>query len=186
MTIADIKTNTEGKMDLSIASFKSNLTKIRTGRASPALLDSLQVDYYGSLMPINQVANVSLLDSRTISIQPWEKGMGAKIEKAIRDSDLGLNPSSMGDLIRVPMPAMSEERRKELTKLVKNEGESAKIAIRNLRRDANEAVKKLVKDKLASEDDHKRAEGDIQKTTDRHISEIDKLVAAKEVDIMAV
>jgi len=186
MTIADIKTNTEGKMDLSIASFKSNLTKIRTGRASPALLDSLQVDYYGSLMPINQVANVSLLDSRTISIQPWEKGMGAKIEKAIRDSDLGLNPSSMGDLIRVPMPAMSEERRKELTKLVKNEGESAKIAIRNLRRDANETVKKLVKDKLASEDDHKRAEGDIQKTTDRHISEIDKLVAAKEVDIMAV
>jgi ribosome recycling factor len=186
MTIADIKTTTEGKMDLSIASFKSNLTKIRTGRASPALLDSLQVDYYGSLMPINQVANVSLLDSRTISIQPWEKGMGAKIEKAIRDSDLGLNPSSMGDLIRVPMPAMSEERRKELTKLVKNEGESAKIAIRNLRRDANEAVKKLVKDKLASEDDHKRAEGDIQKTTDRHISEIDKLVAAKEVDIMAV
>ena len=186
MTIADIKTTTEGKMDQSIASFKSNLTKIRTGRASPALLDSLQVDYYGSLMPINQVANVSLLDSRTISIQPWEKGMGAKIEKAIRDSDLGLNPSSMGDLIRVPMPAMSEERRKELTKLVKNEGESAKIAIRNLRRDANEAVKKLVKDKLASEDDHKRAESDIQKTTDRHISEIDKLVAAKEVDIMAV
>jgi ribosome recycling factor len=186
MTIADIKTTTEGKMDQSIASFKSNLTKIRTGRASPALLDSLQVDYYGSLMPINQVANVSLLDSRTISIQPWEKGMGAKIEKAIRDSDLGLNPSSMGDLIRVPMPAMSEERRRELTKLVKNEGESAKIAIRNLRRDANEAVKKLVKDKLASEDDQKRAEGDIQKTTDRHITEIDKLVAAKEVDIMAV
>ncbi|MBC7437854.1 MAG: ribosome recycling factor [Bdellovibrionales bacterium] len=186
MTIADIKTTTEGKMDQSIAAFKSNLTKIRTGRASPALLDSLQVDYYGSLMPINQVANVSLLDSRTISIQPWEKGMGAKIEKAIRDSDLGLNPSSMGDLIRVPMPAMSEERRRELTKLVKGEGENAKIAIRNLRRDANESVKKLVKDKLASEDDHKRAEGDIQKTTDRHISEIDKLVAAKEVDIMAV
>ncbi len=186
MTIADIKTTTEGKMDQSIASFKSNLTKIRTGRANPALLDSLQVDYYGSMMPINQVANVSLLDSRTISIQPWEKGMGAKIEKAIRDSDLGLNPSSMGDLIRVPMPPMSEERRKELTKIVKGEGENAKIAVRNLRRDANEAVKKLVKDKQASEDDQKRAEADIQKTTDRHVSEIDKLVAAKEQEIMAV
>ena len=186
MTIADIKTTTEGKMDQSIASFKSNLTKIRTGRANPALLDSLQVDYYGSMMPINQVANVSLLDSRTISIQPWEKGMGAKIEKAIRDSDLSLNPSSMGDLIRVPMPPMSEERRKELTKIVKGEGENAKIAVRNLRRDANEAVKKLVKDKLASEDDQKRAEADIQKTTDRHVAEIDKLVAAKEQEIMAV
>ncbi|MES2975916.1 MAG: ribosome recycling factor [Pseudomonadota bacterium] len=186
MTIADIKTTTEGKMDQSIASFKSNLTKIRTGRANPALLDSLQVDYYGSMMPINQVANVSLLDSRTISIQPWEKGMGAKIEKAIRDSDLGLNPSSMGDLIRVPMPPMSEERRKELTKVVKGEGENAKIAVRNLRRDANESVKKLVKDKLASEDDQKRAEADIQKTTDRHVAEIDKLVAAKEQEIMAV
>ena len=186
MTIADIKTTTEGKMDQSIAAFKNNLTKVRTGRANPALLDHLQVDYYGSLMPINQVANVSLLDARTISIQPWEKGMGAKIEKAIRESDLGLNPSSMGDLIRVPMPPMSEERRKELTKVVKGEGENAKIAVRNLRRDANEAVKKLVKDKLASEDDQKRAEADIQKTTDRHISEIDKLVTAKEQEIMAV
>jgi len=186
MTIADIKTTTEGKMDQSIASFKNNLTKIRTGRANPALLDSLQVDYYGSMMPINQVANVSLLDSRTISIQPWEKGMGAKIEKAIRDSDLGLNPSSMGDLIRVPMPPMSEERRKELTKVVKGEGENAKVAVRNLRRDANEAVKKLVKDKLASEDDQKRAEADIQKTTDRHVAEIDRLVAGKEQEIMAV
>ncbi len=185
-TIAEIKKTMEGKMDQSIAAFKSNLTKIRTGRANPALLDSLQVDYYGSMMPINQVANVSLLDSRTISVQPWEKGMGAKIEKAIRDSDLGLNPSSMGDLIRVPMPPMSEERRKELTKVVKGEGENAKIAVRNLRRDANEAVKKLVKDKLASEDDQKRAEADIQKATDRHVTEIDKLVAAKEQEIMAV
>jgi len=132
------------------------------------------------------VANVSLLDARTISVQPWEKGMGAKIEKAIRDSDLGLNPSSMGDLIRVPMPVMSEERRKELTKLVRNEGESAKIAVRNLRRDANEAVKKAVKDKLASEDDQKRTEAEVQKVTDRHIAEIDQLVAAKEQDIMAV
>jgi ribosome recycling factor len=160
--------------------------KIRTGRANPALLDSVQVDYYGAQVPISQVANVSLIDSRTISVQPWEKGMGAKIEKAIRDSDLGLNPSSMGDMIRVPMPAMSEERRKELTKLVRNEGEGAKVAVRNLRRDANEAVKKAVKEKLASEDDQKRSEAEIQKTTDRHITDIDRLVAAKEQDIMAV
>ena len=146
----------------------------------------MHVDYYGALVPISQVANVSLLDSRTVSVQPWEKGMGAKIEKAIRDSDLGLNPSSMGDLIRVPMPPMSEERRKELTKLVRNEGEGAKIAVRNLRRDANEAVKKLVKDKMASEDEQKRCETDIQKVTDKHIGAIDQLVAAKEQDIMAV
>lgn len=186
MPIADIKNTVEVKMDQSIAAFKNNLTKIRTGRANPALLDSVQVDYYGSQVPISQVANVSLIDSRTISVQPWEKGMGAKIEKAIRDSDLGLNPSSMGDLIRVPMPAMSEERRKELTKLVRNEGEGAKVAVRNLRRDANEAVKKAVKEKLASEDDQKRTETEIQKTTDRHIADIDRLVAAKEQDIMAV
>lgn len=186
MPISDIKQTTEGKMDQSIAAFKNNLTKIRTGRANPAMLDSVQVDYYGSMVPVSQVANVSLLDSRTVTIQPWEKGMGAKIEKAIRDSDLGLNPSSMGDLIRVPMPAMSEERRRELTKLVRNEGENAKIAVRNLRRDANEAVKKAVKDKLASEDDQKRAEADVQKVTDRHIAEVDHLVAAKEQDIMAV
>ena len=186
MTIADIKKTTEGKMDQSIAAFKNNLTKIRTGRANPALLDTVQVDYYGSMMPISQVANVSLLDARTISVQPWEKGMGAKIEKAIRESDLGLNPASMGDLIRVPMPPMSEERRKEMTKLVRHEGENAKIAIRNRRRDANEAVKKLVKDKQASEDDQKRAEGDIQKVTDRHIAEIDQMVASKEQEIMAV
>ncbi|TXT40410.1 MAG: ribosome recycling factor [Comamonadaceae bacterium] len=186
MPIVDIKKNAETKMDLSIESFKHNLTKIRTGRANPAILDTVHVDYYGSLVPISQVANVSLLDSRTISVQPWEKGMGAKIEKAIRDSDLGVNPSSMGDLIRVPMPLMSEERRKELTKLVRNEGEAAKVAVRNLRRDANEAVKKLVKDKLASEDEQKRCETDIQKVTDKHIVAIDQLVAAKEHDIMAV
>jgi len=138
------------------------------------------------MLPIGQVANVSLLDARTISVQPWEKGMGPKIEKAIRDSDLGLNPSSMGDLIRVPMPAMSEERRRELTKVVRHEGETAKIAVRNLRRDANEAVKKAVKDKLASEDEQKRSEAEIQKVTDKHIVEIDRLVAAKEQDIMAV
>lgn len=186
MTIADIRKSVEGKMDQSIAAFKNNLTKIRTGRANPALLDSVQVDYYGSLVPLSQVANVSLLDARTISIQPWEKGMGAKIEKAIRESDLGLNPASMGELIRVPMPPMSEERRKEMTKLVRNEGENSKIAVRNLRRDANEAVKKLVKDKLASEDDQKRSEADIQKLTDKHVATIDQLVAAKEQEVMAV
>ena len=186
MTIAEIKQTTEGKMDQSISAFKNNLTKIRTGRANPALLDSVLVEYYGSSVPLSQVANVALIDSRTISVQPWEKGMGAKIEKAIRESDLGLNPASMGDLIRVPMPAMSEERRKEMTKLVRNEGESAKIAVRNLRRDANESVKKLVKDKLASEDDQKRAETDVQKVTDKHIAEIDQLVAGKEQEIMAV
>jgi len=185
-SIPEIKQTVQGKMDQSIAAFKNTLTKIRTGRANPGILDTVQVDYYGSMMPIGQVANVSLLDARTISVQPWEKGMGAKIEKAIRESDLGLNPASMGDLIRVPMPPMSEERRKEMTKLVRGEGENAKIATRNLRRDANEAVKKLVKDKLASEDDQKRAEAEIQKTTDRHIAEIDKLVAAKEAEIMAV
>lgn len=186
MSISEVKSNLETKMDQSIGAFKNNLTKIRTGRASPALLESVQVDYYGSMVPLSQVANLSLLDSRTVSVQPWEKGMGAKIEKAIRDSDLGLNPSSMGDLIRVPMPYMSEERRRELTKLVRNEGESAKIAIRNLRRDANEGLKKLVKDKLASEDDQKRSEGEIQKLTDRHIAEVDRLIASKEADIMAV
>ncbi|MBA2673663.1 ribosome recycling factor [Ramlibacter sp.] len=185
-TIAEIKSNTQAKMDQSIAAFKNTLTKIRTGRANPALLDTVQVDYYGSMMPISQVANVSLLDARTISVQPWEKGMGAKIEKAIRESDLGLNPASMGDLIRVPLPAMSEERRKEMTKLVRNEGENAKIAIRSLRRDANEHVKKLVKDKAASEDEQKRAEADIQKVTDKHIADIDSLVHMKEQEIMAV
>ena len=186
MSLEDIKKTSQTKMDQSIAAFKNNLTKIRTGRANPALLDSVMVEYYGSHVPLSQVANVALIDSRTISVQPWEKGMGAKIEKAIRESDLGLNPSSMGDLIRVPMPAMSEERRKEMTKLVRNEGESAKIAVRNLRRDANESVKKLVKDKLASEDDQKRAEADVQKVTDKHIAEIDQLVSGKEQEIMAV
>ena len=186
MAIEDIKKTLDGKMDQSIAALKNNLTKVRTGRANPALLDTVQVDYYGSMVPLSQVANLSLLDARTISVQPWEKNMAPKIEKAIRDSDLGLNPSSMGELIRVPMPAMTEERRKELTKVVRGEGEAAKIAVRNLRRDANEAVKKLVKDKLASEDDQKRCEADVQKATDKHIAEIDRLVSSKEQDSMAV
>jgi ribosome recycling factor len=186
MTIADIKKTLESKMDQSIEALKNHMTKIRTGRANPSLLDSVRVEYYGSMVPLSQVANVNLLDARTISVQPWEKGMGAKIEKAIRESDLGLNPASMGDLIRVPMPPMSEERRKEMTKLVRTEGENAKIAVRNLRRDANEAVKKLVKDKEASEDDQKRSEADIQKVTDKHVTLIDQLVAAKEQEVMAV
>ena len=185
-TIAEIKQNTSQKMDQSIATFKHTLTKIRTGRANPAILDTVQVEYYGTMMKISQVASVNLLDARTISVQPFEKGMGAKIEKAIRESDLGLNPASMGDLLRVPMPPMSEERRKEMTKLVRLEAEQAKISIRNLRRDANEHVKKLVKDKTASEDDLKRAEGDVQKVTDKHINEIDALVASKEKEIMEV
>jgi ribosome recycling factor len=170
MAIEEIRSTVEGKMEQSISAFKNNLSKIRTGRANPAMLDAVQVEYYGSMLPLSQVANLSLLDSRTVGIQPWEKGMGSKIEKAIRDSDLGLNPSSMGDLIRVPMPVMSEERRRELTKLARSEGENAKIAVRNLRRDANESVKKLEKEKLASEDDQKRSEADIQKLTDRFIA----------------
>jgi ribosome recycling factor len=173
-------------MDQSIAAFKNNLTKIRTGRANPALLDTIHVEYYGSMVPLSQVANVALLDARTISVQPWEKGMGAKIEKAIRESDLGLNPANMGDLIRVPMPPMSEERRKEMTKVVRKEGEQAKIAVRNLRRDANDAMKKLVKDKEATEDEQKRSEAEIQKVTDKHVADIDALVAGKEKDIMEV
>ena len=185
-TIAEIKNTAASKMDQSIAAFKNNLQKIRTGRANPALLDTVHVEYYGSMMPLSQVANVALLDARTISVQPWEKGMGAKIEKAIRESDLGLNPANMGDLIRVPMPPMSEERRREMTKLVRSEGENAKIAIRNLRRDANDAIKKLVKDKEASEDEQKRSEAEIQKVTDKHVAEIDALVVSKEKDIMEV
>ena len=147
MSIAEIKKNTEQKMLKSIEAFKVELSKIRTGRAHPGILDQVQVDYYGSLVPISQVANVTLQDARTINVQPWEKGMGAKIEKAIRESDLGLNPSSQGDLIRVPMPALTEERRRDLTKLVKSAGEDTKIAVRNLRRDANEHAKRLLKDK---------------------------------------
>ena len=186
MTIAEIKKNAETKMGQSIEALKNNLSRIRTGRASPQLLDVIHVEYYGSMVPLSQVANVSLLDARTISVQPWEKNMSAKIEKAIRESDLGLNPASLGDLIRGPMPPMSEERRKEMTKLARTEGEGAKVAVRNLRRDANESVKKLVKDKEASEDDQKRSEADVQKLTDKFIAEIDALVAAKEQDIMAV
>ncbi|HSI49540.1 MAG TPA: ribosome recycling factor [Ideonella sp.] len=186
MTIADIKKTAETKMAKSIESFKGELQKIRTGRAHPGILDQVSVDYYGSMVPISQVANVSLLDARTISVQPWEKGMGAKIEKAIRESDLGLNPASQGDLIRVPMPALTEERRRDLTKVVRNAGEDAKVAVRNLRRDANEQLKKLLKDKLATEDEERRSQDEVQKLTDRTIGEIDRLVQGKEADILAV
>ena len=186
MCIADIKKNADAKMAKSIEAFKNELQKIRTGRAHPGILDQVQVEYYGSMLPISQVANVSLIDARTISVQPWEKGMGAKIEKAIRESDLGLNPSSLGDLIRVPLPALTEERRKELSKVVRNAGEDARVAVRNLRRDANDQAKKLLKDKLISEDDERRSNDDIQKLTDRTIAEIDKLVQAKEAEVMAV
>src|SRR6478752_8384166 len=185
-TTAEIKKTMEGKMDQSIAAFKNNLTKSRTGRANPALLDTVHVDYYGSILPISQVANVALLDARTISVQPWEKGMGPKIEKAIRDSDLGLNPAAQGDLLRVPMPALTEERRRELTKVVRHEGEDARIAVRNLRRDANEHAKKLLKDKTISEDEERRSLDELQKLTDRVVAEVDRLISAKEAEIMAV
>jgi ribosome recycling factor len=186
MTTADIKRTAEGKMAKSIEAFKGELQKIRTGRAHPGILDQVQVDYYGSMLPISQVANVSLLDARTISVQPWEKGMAAKIERAIRESDLGLNPSSQGDLLRVPMPALTEERRKDLTKVVRNAGEDCKIAVRNLRREANEQLKKLLKDKLVAEDEERRSQDEVQKLTDRTIIEIERLVHAKETEILAV
>ncbi|WP_439115155.1 ribosome recycling factor [Hydrogenophaga sp.] len=186
MSTAEVRQTAEHKMQQSLEALKNSLSRVRTGRPNPQLLDTVHVDYYGSMLPLSQVANLSLLDARTIGVAPWEKSMGAKIEKAIRESDLGLNPSSQGDMIRVPMPPMTEERRKELTKVVRTDGEAAKIAIRNLRRDANESVKKLVKDKLASEDDERRAQDDVQKLTDRMINEVDRLVAAKEQDIMEV
>lgn len=186
MSLSDIKQNTEQKMAKSIDAFKTELSKIRTGRAHPGILDQVQVEYYGSMVPISQVANVSLIDSRNISVQAWEKDMAAKIEKAIRESDLGLNPASQGELIRVPMPALTEERRKELTKVVRNAGEDAKIAVRNLRRDANEQAKRLLKDKLITEDEDRRSQDDTQKLTDKVIVEIDKMVQAKETEILAV
>ena len=186
MSIAEIKKNAEAKMGRSIESFKSELQKIRTGRAHPGILDQVQVEYYGSLVPISQVASVSLMDARTISVQAWEKGMAAKIEKAIRESDLGLNPASQGDVLRVPMPALTEERRRELTKIVRNAGEDAKVAVRNLRRDANDHAKRLLKDKEISEDDERRSLDELQKLTDRYIAEIERLTTGKEAEIMAV
>jgi len=186
MTVADTKKSVEQKMQKSIEAFRADLAKVRTGRAHTGLLDHVQVDYYGSMVPISQVAAVSLADARTISVQPWEKKMVQAVEKAIRDGDLGLNPATMGDVIRVPMPPLTEERRKELTKVVKGEAEGAKVAVRNLRRDANEQFKKLVKDKAISEDDERRGQDEVQKLTDKFVAEIDKLVAEKEKEIMTV
>jgi ribosome recycling factor len=186
MSIADLKKNAEQKMGRSLEALRADLQKIRTGRAHPGILDQVQVEYYGSLVPISQVANVTLLDARTISVQAWEKNMSAKIERAIRESDLGLNPASQGDLLRVPMPALTEERRKEMCKVARNAGEDAKIAVRNLRRDSNEQAKKLLKDKLIAEDDERRSLDDLQKLTDRMIAEIDRLVAGKEAEVMVV
>jgi ribosome recycling factor len=184
--IPELKKTTEQKMQKSLEALKNDLGKVRTGRAHTGILDHVQVDYYGSMMPISQVANINLLDARTIGVTPWEKKMIQVVEKAIRDSDLGLNPATMGDTVRVPMPALTEERRKELIKVVRHEGENAKVAVRNLRRDANHALKEAVKAKAISEDDERRAEDDVQKLTDRFIVEIDKALAAKESDLMAV
>jgi len=184
--IPELKKTTEQKMQKSLESLKADLGKVRTGRAHTGILDHVQVDYYGSMMPINQVANITLIDARTIGVQPWEKPLVAKVEKAIRDSDLGLNPASQGDVIRVPMPALTEERRRDLIKVVKHEGENAKIAMRNLRRDANTHLKDALKKKEISEDDERRAQDDIQKLTDRYVVEVDKMLAEKEKDLMAV
>ena len=184
--IADIKKTAEQKMGKTVETLKHDLTKVRTGRAHTGLLDHIQVDYYGTPMPINQCANVTLADARTITVQPWEKKMVQVIEKAIRDSDLGLNPATTGDLIRVPMPALTEERRRDLIKVVRHEAENARIAVRNIRRDANEHLKKLLKEHSVAEDDERHAQTDVQKLTDRHIAEIDKVLAAKETDLMAI
>lgn len=184
--IADVKKNAEQKMQKSFEALKTDLSKVRTGRAHTGILDHVMVDYYGSQMPINQVANLSLLDARTISISPWEKKMGPVIEKAIREADLGLNPAMMGDLIRVPMPALTEERRKDLTKVVRSEAENARVAIRNLRRDAITHLKDLLKAKTVSEDEERRAQDEIQKLTDKFIAEVDKALASKEAELLAV
>ena len=186
MSIADLKNTTEHKMQKSLEALKTDLTKVRTGRAHTGLLDHVQVDYYGSMVPVNQVANITLIDARTIGVQVWEKTMAGKVERAIRDSDLGLNPASQGELIRVPMPALTEERRRDLIKVVKGEGENAKVAVRNLRRDANATLKDLLKNKEISEDDERRTQDEIQKLTDRYVAEIDKQLAQKEVELMAV
>jgi len=185
-TPAEVKKNTEQRMHKSLDALKADLGKVRTGRAHAGLLDHISVDYYGSQMPIPKVANVSLLDARTLGVSPWEKKMLGAIEKAIRESDLGLNPASQGDMVRVPMPALTEERRRDLIKVIKHEGENAKVAVRNARRDANHGLKELLKSKSVSEDEERRAQEEIQKLTDKHIADIDKMIAAKEAELMAV
>jgi ribosome recycling factor len=184
--IADIKKNTEQRMNKSLETLKADFGKVRTGRAHTGILEHVMVDYYGNPTPIGQVANLTLVDARTIGVQPYEKNMIAPVEKAIREADLGLNPATAGNIIRVPMPALTEERRRDLIKVVRGEAENARVAVRNVRRDANEQLKKLVKDKSISEDEERRAQDDVQKLTDRFISEIDKALQAKEADLMAV
>jgi ribosome recycling factor len=186
MSIADVKKTAEHKMQRSLEALKADLAKVRTGRAHTGLLDHVQVEYYGSPVPINTVANVTLIDARTLGVQTWEKGMSAKVEKAIRDSDLGLNPAAQGDLIRVPMPALTEERRRDLIKVVKGEGEGAKVAVRNLRRDAIATLKEMLKEKECSEDEERRAQDEVQKLTDRYVAEIDKQLSHKETELMAI
>jgi ribosome recycling factor len=184
--LEEIKKTADQKMQKSLEALKNDLAKVRTGRAHTGLLDHVMVEYYGSMVAVNQVANVNLGDARTINVQPYEKNMIGKVEKAIRDSDLGLNPATNGDVIRVPMPMLTEERRRDLTKIVRTEGENAKVAIRNVRRDANDALKKMIKDKEISEDDERRAQDEVQKMTDKAVAEVDKLLQIKEADLMAV
>jgi ribosome recycling factor len=184
--IDDIKKTAEQKMSKSVEALKNDLGKVRTGRAHTGILDHIHVDYYGARMPLNQVANLTLSDARTITVQPWEKKMIPVVEKAIRDSDLGVNPATSGDVIRIPMPPLTEERRRDLIKVVRHEAENARIAVRNIRRDANEHLKKLLKDHAVAEDEEHRAQDDVQKLTDRFIAEIDKVLAAKEADLMAI
>ena len=184
--IPEIKTTAEQKMHKTVEALKVDLGKVRTGRAHPGILDHVHVDYYGTMMPISQVANVTLADARTITVQPWEKKMVGAVEKAIRNSDLGVNPATQGDVIRIPMPALTEERRRDLTKIVRAEAENARVAVRNVRRDANEHLKRLLKDKEVSEDAEHKAQDEVQKMTARHIAEIDVLLHAKEADLMAV
>lgn len=185
-SIANIKQDADARMQKSVETLKNDLGKLRAGRAHPGLLDQVRIDYYGQKSPLSQVANVVASDARTLTVTPWDKGMVAAIEKAIRESDLGLNPAPAGGVVRVPLPALTEERRKELGKHVRGEGETARVAIRNVRRDANQHLKDLLKKKLITEDEDKRAEGEIQKATDKFIAEVDKLVAAKEQDLMQV
>ena len=186
MNIADIRKNTDQKMHKSLEALKTDLGKIRTGRAHAGILDHVMVDYYGTPTAIPQVANVSVIDARTLGVTPWDKKMIGPVDKAIRESDLGLNPQPQGDVVRVPMPPLTEQRRKELIKVVKSEGENAKIAIRNLRRDANTALKDLLKAKTVSEDEERRAQDEVQKTTNRYIAEVDKVLSAKEADLMSI
>jgi len=184
--INDVKKSAEHKMQKTLETFKADLAKVRTGRAHTGLLDHVMVEYYGSDVPVNQVANVTLIDARTIGVQPWEKNLAGKIEKAIRDCDLGLNPASMGDLIRVPMPMLTEERRRDLIKVVRSEAEGARVSVRNVRRDSNNDFKNLLKDKAITEDEERRGQDEIQKLTDKYTAEIDKALATKEAELLAV